>query len=238
MTVSVGFYKKIIKWVLDEGTDNVVFRPFLTNGNPYKSRVLLVGQSANPVLKVEQGSESVFVEALVNEDLLDDLYRAELLAASREYKGSVQFLKWYEKMYGENVILTSLNTYQTDSVKELKALQRQDEVNYNKGVKIFKEVIEEFEPEIIILQGAATVEQFKVLYSVNLILLNSTVTKIQELEELGPFAEMFYENGKVVKVFATRSMAYFGKSGESFGMFKEKLEETLKNIQNTNVPTL
>ena len=227
MTVSTGFYKKIYSWVTREGTEQVLFRPFQSNGNPYKSRVFLVGATMSPLLKVEENSVKLFADALVNEDLLEDLYHAELLAASREYKGSVQFAKWLHEQYGEQVVFTSVNAYQTNDVKELKHLKKEDPTQYDRGIEIFKEVLTEFQPEIIILQGATAVEQFKSLYEEHLVAYNPAVTKIQDLENEGAFAEMFYTNGEMVKIFATRSMSYFGKNGETFENFKGELGQIL-----------
>lgn len=227
MTVSLGFFKKIKQWILAEGTDQVLFRPFQTNGNPYKSSVFLVSAHATPLLKVEENSEQVFIDALVNADLLEELYSAQFAKASREVKGSRQFANWMNESYGENIVCTSINTYQINDAKELKVLKKEDLVNYQRGIDIFTEVVDEFQPDVIILQGAAAVEQFKALYAEHLFVYHPEVTKVQDLENTGSFAEMYYKDGKVVKIFATRSMAYFGKDGSAFGAFKGKLQEVL-----------
>lgn len=227
MTVSVGFYKKIKQWIFAEGTDQVLFRPFHTNGNPYKSRVFLVSAHATPLLKVEENSEQVFIDALVNADLLEELYSPQFTTASREVKGSQQFADWMNESYSEKIVCTSINTYQTNDVKELKVLKKADPVNYQRGIDVFTEVIDEFQPDVIVLQGSATVEQFKARYAENLIVYHPEMTKVQDLENAGPFAEMYYKNGRVVKIFATRSMAYFGKDGSTFDTFKWKLQEVL-----------
>lgn len=227
MTVSLGFYKKIKQWIIAEGTDQVLFRPFQTNGNPYKSRVFLVSAYATPVLKVEENSEQVFIDALVNADLLEELYSPQFAKASREVKGSRQFAAWMNEAHGENIVSTSINTYQINDAKELKAVKKEDPVNYQRGIDIFTEVVNEFQPDVIILQGSAAVEQFKALYTEHLVVFHPEMTKVQELENAGPFAEIYYKNGRVVKIFATRSMSYFGKDGSAFGAFKEKLQEVL-----------
>ena len=87
MPISVGFYKKLYQWLMDTNEQHVKFRPFLTKENPYKSRVFLVSQHAVPYFHVEDASEKVFAEALVNRALFEELYSSELQAAPREFQG-------------------------------------------------------------------------------------------------------------------------------------------------------
>lgn len=89
--------------------------------------------------------------------------------------------------------------------------------------------MDEFQPEIIVLQGTAAYEQFKARYAGRLAIFNEDVTKVQLLEQAGPFAEMVYEDGKKVSIFVTRSMSYFGKDGSKFEQFKENLAKILEN---------
>ncbi|MEK4228055.1 RNA 2'-phosphotransferase [Solibacillus sp. FSL H8-0538] len=228
MTVSLGFYKIIYNWVTEEGTERALFKPFQINGNPYKSRVFLVGMNPNPVLIVEENSTGIFADALVDMELLHDLYRPQLAQAPREFKGSMQFAAWMKEQFGEDIVLTSVNAYQTNVAKELKVIKNTDPTNYERGMDIFKEVVDEFQPEIIILQGTAALEQFKSLYYETLIVDDSSIPlKVQELENVGVFAEMYYSNGNNVKILAVRSMAYFGKDGTSFEKFKKNLSELL-----------
>lgn len=226
MAISLGFYKKIFNWVTEEESERTLFKPFQIDGNPYKSRVFLVNLNPNPVLKVEENSVRIFADALVDNELLHDLYRLELSQASREFKGSMQFAAWMKKQFGENIVLTSVNAYQTDEPKELKAIKKTDPANYQRGFDIFKAVMNEFQPEVVILQGTAALEQFKVLYNKQLVIYNSSISlKVQELENIGVFAELHYENGKTAKIMACRSMGYFGKEGASFEIFKKRLKE-------------
>lgn len=224
MPISTGFYKKIANWVVDESKTQVKFRPFLTNGNPYKARVFLVSANASPVFLVEQAGEPLFAEALINHKILTELYGNELSAASREFKGSLQFEQWMQEVYDENVLYTSLNTYQTNDAKLAKTL---DEKNYARGQVIFSEVLEEFQPEIIILQGSVAFSQFKTMYADQLEILNMTDSKVQDIEDAGAFAKLRYTNGRVATVLVTRSMSYFGKDGAKFEQFKEHLMKML-----------
>lgn len=229
MPISKGFYKKVYPWLKGEDSKDVLYRPFLTKGNPYKSRIFLVSSHAVPLFKVEDRSEQTFAESLVNRELFQDLYLSEIKGAPREFKGSLQFENWLEKQHHEPLIYTSLNTYQLESADEAKVAKKEDTANFERGNLIFKEVMDEFQPEIIILQGTATYEQFKTRYADRLAIFNEDVTKVQLLEQTGPFAEMVYEDGKKVSIFVTRSMSYFGTDGSRFEQFKENLAKTLEN---------
>ncbi|MEK4423819.1 RNA 2'-phosphotransferase [Solibacillus sp. FSL K6-1523] len=229
MTVSKGFYKKIYNWLMDVEKNEVRYRPFIMDGNPYKSRVFLVGSNAIPFFMVEQGDEKSFADALLNQDLLEDLYDRDIHDAPREFKGSLHFAKWLQKEFNETTVYTSLNAFQVETADELKKVKKENPQAFARGQVIFDEVFNEFQPEIIILQGTAALNQFKEMYAERLVIYNSTITKVQQLEVEGPFAEMLDQNGKKVYIFATRSMSYFGKDGLKFGDFKNKIREFLEN---------
>lgn len=229
MPISKGFYKKLYPWLIAKNNKDVLYRPFLTKGNPYKSRIFLVSSHAVPLFKVEDRSEQIFAESLVNRELFHDLYLSEIKGAPREFKGSLQFENWLENQHHEQLIYTSLNTYQLESTDVAKVAKKEDTANFERGNLIFKEVVEEFQPEVIILQGTAAYEQFKARYADRLAIFNEDVTKVQLLEQTGPFAEMIYEDGKKVSIFVTRSMSYFGVDGSKFEQFKENLAKILEN---------
>ncbi|MEK4128300.1 RNA 2'-phosphotransferase [Solibacillus sp. FSL W8-0474] len=227
MPISAGLYKKIHQWIMGEDGKTVAFRPFLTNGNPYKSRIFLISTNAVPFFKVEDRSEQIFAESLVNRDLFQELYFSEIKGAPREFKGSLQFEAWLKKQYNESLLYTSLNTYQLDSADHAKSAKKEGAANFERGKTIFKEVLEEFQPEIIILQGTAAFNQFKTLYADNLAIYNANELKVQVLEETGPFAEMDYGNGKKAYIFVARSMGSFGAEGKNFERFKGNLAKNI-----------
>lgn len=214
---------------MDVEKNEVRYRPFIMDGNPYKSRVFLVGSNAIPFFMVEQGDEKSFADALLNQDLLEDLYDRDIHDAPREFKGSLHFAKWLQKEFNETTVYTSLNAFQVETADELKKVKKENPQAFARGQVIFDEVFNEFQPEIIILQGTAALNQFKEMYAERLVIYNSTITKVQQLEVEGPFAEMLDQNGKKVYIFATRSMSYFGKDGLKFGDFKNKIREFLEN---------
>ncbi|WP_274308848.1 RNA 2'-phosphotransferase [Solibacillus daqui] len=226
MPISVGFYKKIYQWLMDAQGQTVKFRPFLTKGNPYKSRIFLVSANAVPQFHVEDDGEKIFAEALINRAYLEGEYLDELKLAPREFQGSLQFEAWLEKL-GESLIYTALNAYQLDTLDDAKWAKQEDIENYTRGEEIFHEVLEEFQPEILILQGTTAFNQFKKQFAENLVIYNPAITKVQLLEEAGPFAEMHFASGKKMLVFVTRSMSYFGQDSEKFKKFKENLIKIL-----------
>lgn len=230
MVVSSGFYRRIEKWLADEAAGQKIYRPFQMNGNPYKANVFLVNIAPSPILAIDSSYMKLFADGLVDEEILRELYVGELANAPREYKGSIQFAKWLYKISGEQAVLTSLNAYEVDDVKDLKHIKKNQPAQYKRGQEIFDEVLTEFAPKILILQGKATVEQFQARFDECLIIKNTKHTKIKDLEEAGLFATLHTENGATIEVFATRSMAYFGQDGASFGIFKKNLKKALKRL--------
>ncbi|MEK4630214.1 MULTISPECIES: RNA 2'-phosphotransferase [unclassified Solibacillus] len=222
MPISTGFYKKIYQWMMNEEKNEAVFRPFISNGNPYKSRVFLVSSNALPLFKVQENKEQLFAEALIDRALFMQLYDDEVMTASREFKGSLQFEQWLLQ-HNEALIMTSLNAYQLANAEEVKRVKKEDTVNFTRGHKVFHEVLMEFQPEIIILQGKVAFTQFKTVYAEKLTIYNPSITKVPVLEEEGPFAELQYDNGKKAHVFVARSMSYFGKDGTTFERLKRKI---------------
>ena len=226
MPISPGFYKKIYQWLMNDTNTAVSFRPFLTNGNPYKSRIFLVGANATPLFQIAEKDVPMYAESLVNRELFMQLFHEQYVAAPREFKGSIYFNQWLEQR-GESVIYTTLNTYQLESADDAKSAKKEDADNFARGQQIFMEVLQEFQPEIIILQGTSTLNQFKEMYAENLVIYNPDITKVQLLEAEGPFAELHYVTGKKALIFVTRSMSYFGKYGKNFERFKENLNKIM-----------
>lgn len=214
---------------MDAEKNEVLYRPFIIDGNPYKSRVFLVGANAMPLFKVIPSGEKLFADALVNNDLMEDLFYNEIQHTSREFRGSLQFTKWLQKELNETAVYTSLNAYQVENADDLKLAKKENLQAFARGQVIFDEVFNEFQPEIIVLQGTAALNQFKEMYTERLVIYNPTITKVQQLEVQGPFAEMLDLNGKKVYIFATRSMSYFGKDGSKFEHFKSEIRKFLEN---------
>lgn len=228
MTVSMGFYKVIKQWVIDSETGNITFQPFQADGNPYKSNVFLVGASPELNLEIAMNNLKLYVESLVDGKLFQETFAQELQSASREYKGSLNFVSWMKERYNENVVLTNVNCLSTENAQMLKQMKKQEHPLYKRGLQIFEEVLNEFAPEIVILQGSSAYKAFIEHFGDRLIDFVSTNDTVQQLEQKGVLAKFPLKNGKNINIIVSRSMSYFGKEGNSFGKFKATINRILQ----------
>ncbi|MBB5149395.1 hypothetical protein [Ureibacillus thermosphaericus] len=230
MTVSVGFFRKIYEWVVDGHSDDIQYRPFQVDGNPYKSRVFLVGLYPESLAYFDLNDIKMYADSLVDGELFEQLNGLEIIAASREYKGSLNFAQWMKKEFNENVVLTNVNCLLAKDYKQFKQMKKENHLLYLSGKQLFEKVLNEFSPEIIIIQGSKAFDEFREIYQERLIHKVETFETgtVQELEKLGVIAEYPLENGENVKVIACRNMSYFGKEGAAFGTVKEVIGRLLK----------
>ena len=121
MGVSIGFHRKINDWILSQ-EEEVFFRPFLVDGNPYKSRVFVVGAFPQPKLHIQFDEKQQYIESLVDATLFDSLY-GEIMQ-SREHKGVAAFGQWLKEACGEVVVHTSVTTLMVDSEKKIKRIKK------------------------------------------------------------------------------------------------------------------
>lgn len=229
MAVSTGFLKKIERWAVDENSGEILFLPFQADGNPYKSRILLVGTMPEPLLQVDASDFQMLAETLVDSTLFSDLFQHEVMEASREYKGSLNFASWVKQQYDEQIVLSSINCLNLEN-EELKLLKKEKDPLYLNGFEIFKEVINEFEPEVLVIQGSNAfklfMEQFK--YELVDVEVDDLALSVQALEQKGVIAKLRLGSGRNVNILVCRSMGAFGKDGKTFGEFKAILEALLQ----------
>ena len=224
MGVSIGFHRKINDWILSKEQE-VAFLPFVVDGNPYKSRIFVVGAFPQPKCEINRFEQSQYIESLVDVALFEDLY-GEFLQ-SRENKGVATFTQWLKEACGEVVVNTNVTTLMADSAKQLKEFKKTTPQDYERGFQVFREVLEEFQPEILILHGADAVKQFRNQFEDCLIDYYAHVEKVQELEEVGAFAEIHFHEERKVKILACRNLSMYGKSGEKFADFKKHVLDLL-----------
>ncbi len=105
------------------------------------------------------------------------------LLQSRENKGVAAFTQWLKEACGEVVVNTNVTTLMADSAKQLKELKKTTPQDYEKGFQVFREVLEEFQPEIVILHGADALKQFRHQFEDCLIDYYAHIEKVQELED-------------------------------------------------------
>ncbi|QCR30834.1 RNA 2'-phosphotransferase [Lysinibacillus sp. SGAir0095] len=229
MAVSTGFFKKIQRWTVDEHSGEILFLPFQADGNPYKSKVFLVGANPEPLLQVDASDIQILAETLVDSALFSDLFRDEIAEASREYKGSQNFASWLKGRLNEQVVLTSINLLNLES-NEVKQLKKESDPLYLEGFDKFIEVLNEFEPEYLIIQGSTAYKLFLEQFKEQLFekKVDDLQVSVQILEQSGIIAKLQLNNGENVNILVCRSMGAFGKEGKTFGGFKEKLLQLLQ----------
>ncbi len=228
MAVSTGFLKKIQRWTVDEQSGEILFLPFQTQGNPYKARVLLVGAYPEPVLQVNLADLQILAETLMETNLFSDLYRDEIEEVSREYKGSLNFAAWLKENLHEQVVLSSINCLNLETA-ELKQLKKDKDPLIWRGYEVFKEVMNEFNPDILIIQGSAAFKSFMEQFKDQLIDFEAAdmAMSVQTLEQKGTIAKLSLNNGRNVNILVSRSMGAFGKEGKTFGELKRNLSQLL-----------
>ena len=232
MSVSIGFHRKINNWSVSQEQE-VVFRPFLVDGNPYKSRIFVVGSFPQPKLEIDYVERAQYIESLVDVAMFNDLYEEKI--QSRENKGVATFMQWLKEVCGEVVVNTNVTTLMADSTKQLKELKKTTPEDYERGFQIFREVLEEFQPEILILHGADALKQFRHQFNDCLVDYYAHIEKVQELETVGTFAEIHFHEERKVNILACRNLSMYGKSGEKFTDFKQRvLDQLFVNGQNAS----
>lgn len=216
-------------WLVDEQSGEMLFLPFQTDGNPYKSKVLLIGQHPEPLIQLGISDVQILAETLVDRQLFQDLFQDEIRDASREYKGSLNFAAWMKEQLNEQVVLSSLNCLNIEE-GQLKQLKKGKDALYLKGFEVFKEVLNEFEPTVVILQGATAYKQFVELFKGQLsdYKEEDLLQSVQLVEGKGTLATLRLNSGATAKVLACRSLGSYGKTGKSFEVFKKSLEELFR----------
>lgn len=227
MTVSIGFFRKIQEWVVDGLSDEIMYRPFQVNGNPYKAKVFLVSLYPEPLGYYDVEDAKIYADSLVDGELFEQLNGLEMITSSREYKGSLNFIEWMKKNYDEDVVLTSVNCFLAEDDKHFKQMKKENHFLYNSGKKLFEEIVYEFAPEVMIIEGSKAFDEFRKIYDERLINKVDTfhTDNVKELEKYGVIAEFPLDKGNV-KIIACRNMSYFGKEGASF----EHLKETIRKL--------
>jgi hypothetical protein len=224
MSVSKGFHKKINEWILSE-EGRVAFRPFLVNGNPYKTRIFVVGSFPHPFMEIDENEHEEYIESLLDAELWDGFYGEQM--QSRENKGTAAFIRWLKEACGETAVQVNVTALMADSAKQLKEYSKESPEDYEKGYRIFQETVEEFQPELLILHGSDALKQFRKRFGKALLDQYPQMEKVQDLEEVGFFAEWKLSDERKVKIIACRNLSYYGKMGEAFRVFKEQVKKAL-----------
>lgn len=212
MVVSPGFERKIRKWLYGEG--NRQLRPFLTEGNPYRSNCFIVGLFPQIRLPLNEQMLGRHVEALLHRELFYYLYGD--IIENREKKGVERFFSWYYEQFGCYPIWSFLNAIEFDDEEDYNSFRKLEPEVFQMGREVFLEVLEEFQPAHLIIYGRKALKEFRAQFSEVLIDSRSNIEKCTELSELGVFAKMYYDNGKMVKIYAVPSISLFAEEHQHF----------------------
>ena len=224
MAISVGFYKYVSKWVSDEHTGKVVYRPFEANENPYKAIVFIVGSHPTPLLELPDDCTQTYANALVNRDEFQQLFPDYLMSTSRDVKGAIRFSDALKKK-GISSTISYVNALSATNLTQLKKQKKENGEQFKRGVEIFKEVVEEFKPPTILLHGKYALEQFRQNFLGYFIEFGHASRSISELENEGMFGKIIHDDGKETILYACKSLSYFKSGDESFTNLIEQLKE-------------
>lgn len=225
MVVSPGFERKIRNWLFNKTQRQLQLRPFLTEGNPYRSKCFVVGLFPQKRLPLNEAMLGRHIASLMHRELFTYLYGDAI--ESREKKGMDRFFTWYYEQFGYYPIWSFLNPIEFDDEVHYKVFRKLEPELFQEGHAVFLEVLEEFQPEHVILYGNKVLKEFRSQFSEALIDLRSNIVKCTELSELGAFAEMYYDNGKVVKIYAVPSMSLFTPEHKQFQQVLLELKDNL-----------
>ena len=73
-------------------------------------------------------------------------------------------MEWMKTNYGENVVLSYLNCLYVENSSQYKEMKKQNNPLYERGLAILQELLNEFTPKVIIVQGASNWKQFLELH--------------------------------------------------------------------------
>lgn len=230
MAISLGFYKYIYNWVTDKTSGKPIFRPFETNGNPYKAKVFIVGSHPSPKINIFENEIKEYADVLVNRDEFELAFEDELSLASNETKGARRFVKWLEVKHQTQAILSFVNTLGADDLTSLKKERKDSPTQFKRGQEIFKEVITELRPEYILLHGAYALEQFRKQFDGVFIEFGPQNRSLQDLEGEGVFGKIKHADGTETMILACRSLSYFKEDGSTLDPFIQKFLRVIMAI--------
>ena len=227
MAISVGFYKHVNKWLVDQHSNELIFRPFETNMNPYKADVFIVGAHPTPVLNLSMEQSKLYANALVNRDEFMELFPDYFKSTSRDVKGAIRLTETLEK-YGISTVISYVNALTAKNLTDLKKQKKDNKEAFEYGTEIFKNVLDEIQPPIILLHGSYALEQFRQNLAGFFVEFGHNTRKLEDLIDEGVFGKIMYKNGKESIVLVSKSLASFKENDEDF-------EGTIKELQKAKM---
>lgn len=211
------------------------YRPFTCNGAIGEAKTFLVGTNPATSIYPSQMNIDDYVDLLLDYDRFMDFYKKTRIEAnktkiSRTRVGMNAFMDWIRLHTNSSIIETDIIPFPTAKLKELK---KEPEYIINRGKEIFYELLVKLQPEVIILHGKKTINHFnKISYQYNLSISNymDLDRTIKELESQVPLFIIEYPSGKKGVGVACRHFMYYGATGNSYRLFREKLSQIMKDV--------
>lgn len=213
--------------------DKAYYRPYLCKGELSKAQIFLVGINPATPIYSTQVSIGDYVEMILDYNKFEYQYRQICNSkkgqkSSRTRLGINSFVEWLAVNTESSVVETNVNAYPTPN-QEL--LNKESAEIKQKGYNIFYTLLTRIKPRILIFHSLAALTSFDDIirsqgHKPN---MNIDFDKgVRELEEESPFYKFAYDAEHEATVMACRHLMYYGKSGDSYSAFKEKILEVLK----------
>lgn len=224
---------ELIKMCIPPDNSKAYYRPFICNGDLSKVNIFFVGiNPATPIFEKDLEINE-YVRLLLNYDEFIKIYKKTRLSKgktefSRTRIGINSFMEWLNAKTESSILETNIITYPTESLK----LLRKEPINIiDNGKEIFYKILLKFTPSLLILHGKETFTKVVEILNEKGMLIdcgNNLRQPIEQIEKQVPFINFEYPNGKTGYIVSCRHFMYYGKTGNSYKEFKNKLENLLR----------
>ena len=211
------------------------YRPYICNGDISNMDIFFVGiNPATPICE-ENLDLDAYILLLNNYEKFVEYYKAMRLEQgktefSRTRLGINSFMSWLRQQTNLSIAETNINAYPTANLKQLK--HEPKEIT-GKGKRVFRQLLLNIQPKIIILHGKDTVGNFSEMLCKEGLCNGTNIDlscRIEQMEECLPLTLIRYPNGSTGTVLACRHFMYYGKNGDSFVRFKENVKLILNQL--------
>lgn len=220
--------KKLIK-PYENDSMHPYYRPYVIRKEQKKYNVFLVGVNpATPIYENEINLDE-YVDLLMDYDAFYQEYnrireKTGKTKISRTRLGINNFVDEIEVLTDATILETNVVPYPTKNIKELKNINPKV-IDY--ALDLFYKVLMRHSPEVIIVYSKTSLKYLMSVLRKNDIIedhppLNQPIKDIENSK--GAFLEFTYENSdKRGMIFVCRHFMYYGKKGNSFEGFKNKV---------------
>lgn len=213
--------------------DITYFRPYVCKGSTGKHGIFVVGINPATAILSTQVTIDQYVSSLNNPGLFDEIYSGErtktsVNSSSRTRLGINSFVKWLGQYTEMSILETNVNAYPAPNYRSLKS---KSEAIKRKGYEIFRTVIMEYEPRILIFHSVKAIRAFNNVLEVCGLSTSQQVNTskdIGSLEKESPLYDFCYKSGKEATVMACRHLRLYGYEGNSYNKFKTEILRVLE----------